>query len=266
MGGGLDLPPFYRLIALETVGSTNLEARELADAGADEGTIVWAKRQEQGVGRRGRQWSSPEGNLYCSLILRPECDPSAAARLSFLTALAIRRAVTKFVKSGTDVHLKWPNDVLIEGRKSAGILLESKMKPDGQMSYVIVGTGINISTYPEHTDGLPAISLAKVGANVTVADFLSAYAHAFHDLYMSWKRKGFAPIWEEWLAHATGLGERITVRLSNETLEGIFSDLDETGALILTMDSGERKMITAGEVFLVPPAEPNEGDPDVTGN
>lgn len=254
MDGGIDLPPFYGLTALETVGSTNLEARALADAGADEGTLVWAKRQQQGVGRRGRQWSSPEGNLYCSLILRPECDPSSAARLSFLTALAIRRAVTKFVDPGTDVRLKWPNDVLIGGCKSAGILLESKMKPDGQMSYVIVGTGINIATYPEITDGLPAISLTKVGADVTVKEVLSAYGYAFLDLYMSWKRDGFAPIREEWLAHATGLGGRITVRLSNETLEGVFSDLDNNGALILSMDNGQRKMITAGEVFIVPSA------------
>ena len=253
--GGIDLPPFYRLTALETVGSTNIEARALAEAGEGEGVIVWAKRQEQGVGRRGRQWSSPEGNLYCSLILRPDCDPASAARLSFLAALAIHRAVSKFVRSETDVQLKWPNDVLINGHKSAGILLESKTRPDGQISYVIIGTGINIATYPEQTEGLPAISLKKAGAKVTVSEFLCTYAYAFLDLYMVWKQQGFAPIRTEWLAHATGLGGRITVQLSNQTLEGVFSDLDERGALILTMNDGERKMITAGEVFIVPPAD-----------
>ncbi len=253
--GGIDLPPFYKLTVLDTVGSTNIEARKLADAGEDEGTSVRAKRQVHGVGRRGRQWSSPEGNLYCSLVLRPDCDPASAARLSFLTALAIRRAVAKFVRQETDVRLKWPNDVLIDGHKSAGILLESKTKSDGQMSYVIVGTGINIVSYPEHTDGLPAISLKKVGAEAGVEEILSAYAYAFLDLYTTWKQKGFAPIREEWLTHATGLGGRITVKLSNETLEGVFSDLDKNGALILTMDNGERKLITAGEVFIVPPAE-----------
>ncbi|MCC3306124.1 biotin--[acetyl-CoA-carboxylase] ligase [Sneathiella sp. HT1-7] len=252
--GRIDLPPFYTLTVLETTGSTNIEALKLADAGDAEGAIVWAKRQERGVGRRGRQWSSPEGNLYCSLVIRPECDPSSAARLSFLTALAIRRAVSEFVNPDVDVRLKWPNDVLINGHKSAGILLESKTKPDGQMSYVIVGTGVNIATYPEHTDGLPAISLKKVGADVSVPEVLSAYAKAFYDLYMIWKREGFAPIRKEWLANATGLGGRITVKLSKETLEGVFTDLDENGALILSMDNGERKLITAGEVFIVPSA------------
>ncbi|MDF2368689.1 biotin--[acetyl-CoA-carboxylase] ligase [Sneathiella sp.] len=253
--GGIDLPPFYKLTVLDTVGSTNTEARKLADAGEGEGAIVWAKRQEQGVGRRGRQWSSPEGNLYCSLILRPECDPAAAARLSFLVALAFHKALAPFLGKDASIKLKWPNDVLINGRKLVGILLESKMKQNGMMDYVIAGTGVNIATFPTHTDGLPAISLNEVGVSLTVADVLSAYACALLDLYTTWRQEGFVPIREEWLAHATGLGGRITVRLSNETLEGVFSDLDKNGALVLTMDNGERKLITAGEVFIVSPAE-----------
>ncbi|MZR30504.1 biotin--[acetyl-CoA-carboxylase] ligase [Sneathiella litorea] len=255
--GGIDLPSLFKLTVLDTVGSTNVEARILAEDGEAEGRVVWAKKQEQGVGRRGRQWSSPEGNLYCSLILRPECDPSSAARLSFLVALAIHQAITKFVKPEIDVRLKWPNDVLIEGHKSAGILLESKMNPDGLMDYVIVGTGLNIATYPEHTDGLPATSLQKVGADVSVEEMISAYLYAFLDLYKIWKRDGFAPIREKWLAHATGLGEKITVRLTKETLQGVFSGLNENGALILALDTGERKLISAGEVFIIPSTRNN---------
>ncbi|WP_293960961.1 biotin--[acetyl-CoA-carboxylase] ligase [Sneathiella sp.] len=251
--GGIDLPPFFKLTAFETVGSTNVEARHLAESGAPEGQIVWAKRQEQGVGRRGRSWVSPEGNLYCSLILRPDCDPAAAARLSFLVALAIRQAIATFLNPETSLRLKWPNDVLIDGRKSAGILLESKVKPDGLMDYVIIGTGINIASYPQVTDGLPAISLAEAGAKVTVESFLSAYSYAFLELYTTWKQYDFAPIRELWLSHATGVGERITVKLSDETLEGTFAGLEENGALALILDSGERKLISAGEVFIVPP-------------
>ena len=88
--GIVDLPPCFRLFAFESVGSSNVEARKMADAGMGEGALIWARRQEQGVGRRGRSWSSPEGNLYCSLILRPDCAPAEAARFSFLVALASR--------------------------------------------------------------------------------------------------------------------------------------------------------------------------------
>ena len=253
-GGGIDLPPFFKLTAYDTVSSTNVEARKIADEGAAEGHIVWAKRQEQGVGRRGRQWVSPEGNLYCSLILRPECDAASAARLSFLVALGLHKAISQFLKPEFVAKLKWPNDVLINGCKTSGILLESKTKPEGGIDYVIAGTGINISTYPEKTDGLPATSLNAVGANVSIEDVFSAYAYAILDLYMIWKREGFAPIRDQWLTHATGIGSQIVVRLSNETFEGVFSGLDEQGALILTMNSGQRKLITAGEVFIIPSA------------
>jgi BirA family biotin operon repressor/biotin-[acetyl-CoA-carboxylase] ligase len=252
-GGGIDLPPFFRLSTFETIGSTNIEARKMAEAGAPEGTIVWSKRQEQGVGRRGRAWVSPEGNLYCSLLLRPACDPVSGACLSFLTSLALYDAIAPFLKPGADIRLKWPNDVLIGGKKTSGILLESKTGPDGNLDYVIVGTGINIATFPEVTDGLPATSLRKEGASATVGQLLSAYTYSFLGAYMSWKRDGFAPIREEWLARATGLGKRITVNLFGQTLEGVFSGLDEKGALILNLDTGERKLITAGEVFIVPP-------------
>lgn len=248
----MDLPPFFKLHAYDVVGSTNVEARKLAEAGAEEGTIAWAKRQEQGVGRRGRQWISPEGNLYCSLILRPDCEPTEAARLSFLVALGLHDAIAPLLPRAQSLGLKWPNDVLIDGHKTAGILLESKTRFDGKMDYVIVGTGINIATFPDRTDGLPATSLSAAGAKVGVGDVLSAYGYALLALYMIWKREGFAPIRDRWLNHATGIGERITARLSNETLDGLFLGLDENGALILELDTGEKKRITAGEIFFAP--------------
>lgn len=245
----VDLPPFFRLHAFDSVGSTNVEARNLAEAGAEEGTLVWTRRQEQGVGRRGRTWSSPEGNLYCSLVLRPDCEVAAAARLSFLIALAIRRAIAGFLSPDVPLELKWPNDILVDRKKCAGILLESKMRADGRMDYVVVGTGINIASYPEKTDGLPATSLAAAGAKRSVEEVLSAYSYSFLDLYTTWRQQGFEPVRQGWLAHATGIGESVTVRLADETLEGTFVGLDPNGALILGMRSGEKRLVTAGEVF-----------------
>ena len=224
----------------------------MAEAGAPEGTIVWSKRQEQGVGRRGRSRSSPEGNLYCSIILRPECDPASGATLSFLIALALYQAIAPVLKAGTEIKLKWPNDILISGRKIAGILLESKTRPDGKLDYVIVGTGVNITTYPPVTEGLPATSLSKEGSTAKVEEILSAYAYSLLEAYMIWKRDGFDPIRRQWLERATGIGTAITVNLPGQTLEGVFAGLDGMGALILDLNSGERKLITAGEVFIVP--------------
>lgn len=253
--GIVDLPPFFRLFAFESVGSSNVEARKMADDGMAEGALVWARRQEQGVGRRGRSWSSPEGNLYCSLILRPDCEPAEAARLSFLVALAIRKAIAGFLAPDIPLELKWPNDILINRRKCAGILLESKMRSDGRMDYVIIGTGINIASYPEKTDGLAATSLFEADANLRVEELLSAYAHAILELYMQWRQHGFDAVRQEWLAHATGIGEPITVRLASETLHGTFAGLDRTGALILELGPQEKRLITAGEVFLSPRAD-----------
>lgn len=252
VGGGLNLPPFFDVSVFETIGSTNSEARRLAEEGKIEGQVVWSKRQEQGVGRRGRVWSSPTGNLYCSLLLRPECGPLAGARLSFLIAVALQKAIAAELRNESDVKVKWPNDVLIKGRKTSGILLESKTRADGKLDYVVVGTGVNVVSFPEITDGLPATSLKYHGAHPKLETLLSAYLHNFLELYMKWKQAGFAPIRQEWLERAVGIGQRITVKLSDQTLIGVFSDLNADGALILRLDSGEEKLITAGEVFIVP--------------
>ncbi|USG63261.1 biotin--[acetyl-CoA-carboxylase] ligase [Sneathiella marina] len=252
VGGGLNLPPFFDVTVFETIGSTNIEARRLAEEGNLEGRVVWSKRQEQGVGRRGRDWSSPTGNLYCSLLLRPECDPLAGARLSFLIAVALQKAIAAELPTDSDVKVKWPNDVLVKGHKISGILLESKTRPDGILDYVIVGTGVNVVSFPDITDGLPATSLKYQGAQPKLETLLSAYLHNFLELYMIWKHSGFAPIREQWLERAVGIGQQITVKLSDQMLMGIFSDLDMDGALVLRLDTGEEKLITAGEVFIVP--------------
>lgn len=250
--GGLDLPPFFTLHAYETVGSTNSVAKELADAGATEGQLIWAQRQESGIGRRGRSWSSPAGNLYCSLLIRPDCDPLTGASLSFLIAVSLHKAIASFLPADADIRVKWPNDILINGRKCVGILLESKTGSHGALDYIVVGTGINIATYPEIKEGLPAISLKEAGARVTVEKLLSAYAYSFLESYSQWKSEGFAPIRQAWLDRAVALGKRITVNLPDKSFEGRFSGLDEAGALILELDNGETRLITAGEVFIVP--------------
>ncbi len=246
------LPGFYSLIALEAAGSTNDEARALAERGAPAGTLVWAKRQTAGRGRRGRPWESPIGNLYCSVVLRPPVGPAVAAQLSFVTALALGEGVRESLPPGSVVRYKWPNDVLIDGGKVAGILLESQIGEKGLLEWVLIGTGVNVASFPPGTER-PATSLSRAGANLSVVDVLTAYARSFWTWFVVWERDGFGPVREAWLRRAAGLGEAIEVRLPDRTLSGTFDALDASGSLVLLTSHG-RRTVSAGEVFVGPRA------------
>ena len=139
------LPDGWTLVALESVGSTNDEGIRLADAGAPEGTVVWAREQSGGRGRRGRNWASSVGNLYSSTVLRPACAAQRAAELGFVAALA----VGDLVPADRTVRLKWPNDVLVDGGKVAGILLESAIGQGGLVDHVVAGIGVNVTFAPQ---------------------------------------------------------------------------------------------------------------------
>ena len=244
-----NLPPPYRLIALDSVGSTNVEARRLAQEGAEDGTLIWAREQTAGRGRSGKDWESPVGNLYLSLVLRPDCSPQEAAQLSFIAALGLGEAVGSTAPP-MEVLYKWPNDVLINERKAAGILLESEIGADGALDWLVLGCGVNIASYPRET-AFPATSLRFEGApaELTEVVLLEAFGRHFLSWVNRWLEEGFEPVRRHWLQHAKGLGEAIDVRLPHETLSGRFADLDETGALLLELPDGAQRKIAAGEVF-----------------
>lgn len=244
------LPSVYNLISLDSVGSTNDEARELARQGEDvapDGTLVWAREQTAGRGRRGRKWSSPAGNLYTSLILRPDVPARDAAQLSFVAALALFDALGTLSEPGHQVHLKWPNDVLLQEKKVAGLLLESESSGDATPEWIIVGMGLNVGWHPEDTD-FPATSLRFEHWSTTVEEALQAYARSFMLWANRWLDEGFDPVRKNWLWRAMGVGEAIEVRLETQTLNGVFKDLDADGALVLEQD-GETRRIAAGDVY-----------------
>jgi len=247
----LRLPPAYRLVELEETDSTNSEAKRLAGQGAEDGTLVWARRQTAGYGRQGRAWSSAEGNLFVSLIVRPDCSLARAAQFSFITAVALGEAVGSVGPALIEVTYKWPNDVLLNNRKFAGILLESKAGPDQSLEWLVVGVGANVSSFPTEARW-PATSLHFEGCPPSVAatDLLQAFARHMLNWVNVWLDDGFEPVRQAWLRHAQGLKQEIEVRLPKETLKGNLTDLDETGALILTLADGSRRKIAAGEVFL----------------
>jgi BirA family biotin operon repressor/biotin-[acetyl-CoA-carboxylase] ligase len=242
------LPAFYRLFAYEQIDSTNEEAKRLAAGGAAGGTLVWAGEQFAGRGRRGRGWVSPPGNLYASLLLRPACPPAQACQLNFVAAVALAEAVSALLPAGAEVALKWPNDVLVGGAKVSGILLEASAALDRSIDWLVIGADVNVGNCPVDTP-YPATSLQREGASAAVADVLRTFAESFLTCYETWRAQGFPPVRQRWLASARGLGEPIEVRLERDTLRGRFSDLDETGALMLDMADGVRRQITTGDLF-----------------
>jgi BirA family biotin operon repressor/biotin-[acetyl-CoA-carboxylase] ligase len=221
------------------IDSTNSEARRLAADGAPSGVVVWADRQSAGHGRQGRVWQSPPGNLYFSILLRPDRPAAQVAQLSFAAALSVCDAIPVELAA----RCKWPNDVLIGARKVAGILLESD-GTRGNIAALIVGIGVNIASHPADTE-TPATSL---GGATTPAAMLTAVCAYFQSWHEVWRIRGFAPLREAWLARAHGLGSDIRVRYGRSETHGRFVDLDASGALVLENSEG-RRHIAAGAVF-----------------
>lgn len=221
----------------------------MARAGAPAGTLVCARRQTAGRGRRGRTWASPPGNLYASFVLRPDCALAAATQLSFVAAVAAAETIRPRLPTPAALRLKWPNDLLIGGRKVAGLLLETESTEARRLDWLIVGMGINIESFPQDI-GAPATSLTAEGAAPAApADVLDSFMAIFPGWAARWQQEGFAPIRQAWLDSAAGLGTAISARLSNETLRGDFAGLDEDGGLMLALPDGTHRTIAAGDVF-----------------
>lgn len=250
--GELRLPPAYRLVSLETVDSTNEEAKRLARQGAEDGTLVWAREQTRGKGRSGRSWVSPPGNLYLSLVLRPDCAPVAASQLGFVAALGAGGGLAEVMPPLIDLRYKWPNDVLLNRRKVAGILLETESAASDRLDWLVLGIGINVAQRPAET-AFPATSLREEGdLETTVEAVLEAFARHFLSWVNRWLDEGFAPVRAAWRKSAIGIGETIRVRLPNGELDGVFEDIDQDGALLLRQGGASRR-ITAGDVFFTGP-------------
>lgn len=252
------LPQGYTLRAFAELDSTNEEARRLGDGDVPGPVWITAERQTAGRGRRGRAWVSPAGNLMATLFLRPQVGARKAAELSFVAAVAVHDAVDALLPPPLrpGLKLKWPNDVLHEGRKLAGILLESSGVAGGGLAWLAIGIGINLAHHPEMVE-FPATSLAALGLrDVTPENALEHLAAAFDRRIRQWREvQGFAAIRDAWLARAAGLGGPITVRLADETFDGVFVGLAPDGVLEVRVASGEMRKIAAGDVFFRPASQ-----------
>lgn len=206
-----------------------------------------ARTQTAGRGRRARAWASPVGNLYATHLLHPTDPPATMALRSFAAALALHSAIQ--ATTGTVAALKWPNDVLVDGGKVAGILLEATTRAG--KTCLAIGFGVNLISAPDvmEVGATPPISLqAATGKTITPDDFLTVLAKAYAAQEQQFVTKGFAPLRRAWLDHAARIGQVIRARTGQATHEGIFDTIDEAGNLILITDAG-RMGVSAADVF-----------------
>ncbi|MFQ5623397.1 MAG: biotin--[acetyl-CoA-carboxylase] ligase [Paracoccaceae bacterium] len=240
-------------IYLEEAGSTNAEAMRFAAQGEDVPVWILAGRQTGGKGRRGRPWRTPEGNFAATLLTHTDAPPAEAAQRSFVAALALHDALAGAIGQPGRLALKWPNDVLLDGRKLAGILLESSAAPGGGLT-LCIGIGVNLVEVPEaaalEPGSLAPIALSQAtGLRLTPGEFLDLLAPAYSDWEDVMAKGGFGAVRAVWQSLAAHLGETITARLPNATHRGVFEAIDETGALVLTTDEGTLHLPAADVQF-----------------
>jgi BirA family biotin operon repressor/biotin-[acetyl-CoA-carboxylase] ligase len=240
---------YGRLVKYDKIGSTNEEGKILARANTPDWTILQSARQTNGKGRHGHQWISKTGNLFMSVVLRLPLKPQDVGKLSFLAGVAVARAVDLFLPDDIHVDLKWPNDALIEGQKLAGVLIETEaVDENGLVPWVVLGIGVNIEHAP---DDMNAVCLQGFHtALITIEDVMTNLCKVLKEELDIFEKEGFAPIRKQWMEKAYGLGEEITVRLSDEEIQGIFKDLDDHGVLMLELEDGSIREITSGEIFI----------------
>lgn len=247
-----------RFISLDTVDSTNAEAKRLAEQGDFGPLWIRADEQSMGRGRRGREWTSETGNLFCSGLYPYDGTPQQAAQMSFVAALALADTFEHYVRQEA-ISLKWPNDVLLGGKKTAGILLESGQTH--HQKWMVVGIGVNLTHHPEGMESpathmLEHISPAALdgpepimtGAEPVLAILANRFDHWRHILTV----KGFEPIGQAWSRRAYNMPGPVTIRLPQETFTGEALGLDANGALRVRLANGTIRDVHAGDVFFGP--------------
>jgi BirA family biotin operon repressor/biotin-[acetyl-CoA-carboxylase] ligase len=242
------------IICHAETSSTNTDAFRLAEQGAEEGTVVLADSQSSGKGRLGRVWSSPQGvNLYASIILRPSVMPYEAAQLTFLSAVAVARSIE--LVAGLKPEIKWPNDVLICGKKIAGLLNEMSSETD-RVNFVILGIGVNLNMSSEQFPPdlrQPATSLLlELGRPVQRTRFAAVMLSELDRLYADFLTKGFGPVREEWQQRCNAAGRTIEVSDAGTATQcGMFAGIDSDGALLMRRSDGSVDRIISGDVRVI---------------
>jgi BirA family biotin operon repressor/biotin-[acetyl-CoA-carboxylase] ligase len=238
------------IVHFSETDSTNSRAKELAGRETPEGTIVLAERQTVGRGRRGRSWFSPDGSgLYLSLVLRPKVVPAEAPKMTLMTAVAVCDVLIPYLPSLPRV--KWPNDILVGGRKIAGILTEISTEPDA-IDYVVVGLGLNVNVparqFPKEIRDKATSILVETGKVHSRAAILRSFLEHFERIYALFREGRFRLILDRWKAFAGTTGQRARVDQIGRVLTGEIQDVDENGSLLLRDEKGNLHRIVSGDI------------------
>ena len=230
----------------DEVNSTNEKANELA-ANVEEGTVIIAKKQKKGIGRFGREWISPKGGIYVSVILKPKISPIDAPKITLITGIAVAKVIRKL---GLDAKLKWPNDVLIQGKKVGGILTSMSTK-DGKVDYIIVGIGINanihISIFPKELQESATSLKEEFKKEVLMEKVIEDILHEVEINYETFKKGKFAYLLNQWKRLSDTIGKKVKIKMRTEVIEGEAVGVNRDGALIMKLEDGSLKNIIAGE-------------------
>ena len=233
------------------IGSTNFEARDYAEKGAPEGTLILAENQTEGRGRKGRTWFSPSlGGIYVSLILRPNLSPVESPKITLLTAVALVEALSSVTQ--LEIRIKWPNDLLIQGKKLAGILTEMRTEVDA-VNYIVVGIGINVNTedFPDPIRETATSLSIEAGKTFSRVAILREFLRCFETHYEFFLDRGFEPVLKRWKELSDIIGKRVKVEMVDRTLTGTVRNVDRDGVLILKDEKGRSQRIFSGDVTLI---------------
>ena len=234
------------------VDSTNEWAKELASLGASEGTVAIAETQTHGHGRLGREWISPKGGLWFSIVLRSKLAAGEAVKLVFVAGLAVAEVLRELY--GVRVETKWPNDVLVKGRKVCGILTE--MNTTGEkVNYVIVGVGVNANfdvkkAFPEDLKTVATSLENELGRKVRLEELFRALLEKLENIYALFLKEGFGPVLGKWKTYAGFLGCQVEVASGTEKWVGLALDVENDGALIMRLEDGTVKRVFVGDATL----------------
>ncbi len=219
------------------------------NGGIAQGSVLHSLKQSDGKGRHGREWHEGKGNLYFSLLLRPECDVKQIGQVSLALGLAVSTALNRIISKNYKAVLKWPNDILIEDKKCCGILIDAAPVIEGKISYLVVGIGVNIHSSPLDTStSLEKITNSKVDMDNLLADILSNISK----YYLEWQKDGFINIREEWLINTCEKGREMSIKIGTNHIKGKFETIDLYGNLVLISDDkGQKIKVSSGDVFLL---------------
>ena len=250
MNDSPQLPPHYDLIRLVHVDSVVQEAARRARDGAEEGTLVWATDQGDARTHRGHRWYSPPGNLYCSLVLRPDFSNARCGQLAYVAALSAGSALAEHLSPMTGLRYVWPTGLYINELRAGQIILAASGPDSDPYEWLTLGVMINIAQHPPNPEPEEFVSVHASGApDVTVVDVLEDFARYFLHWINRWAEEGFEPIRRQWQIRADGVGEDVEVHTGEQSLRGTFVEVDEQGRLVMQTSGQADCRISVNEYF-----------------